>query len=1147
MAKDRIITTSAREIKHSFKRFLSLLVMSMLGVGVFVGLKMSSPDMLKSVDKYYDDNNLYDIKLVSTLGLTGDDVSSLKQLDSISNVYNSYSKDVLIQTKTQESVIKVMGITNDVNKIKIIKGRKPNNNKEIVVEEHLLEIEKLKIGDTIELLDNDSFKETSLTIVGTVKSPLYISSTTGNASRGSTNLGNGKISYYTYVLDSNFNINYYTELYITVKGAKKETTNSNNYNNLIDNALKQINTIKSTRQKARYEEIYNAANKELTEKENEGLDVLNTSKKELDNAGNTLSNAKGTLLSTKNVLDTSKELLDNNKLTLDNTKLQIDRDYEALNNTLSSYNLSLDDIVNGINQIYNTSIPKDTIINAIPAGTYHDEMVNAVDTIYALGLEDKLKNFISDPANNEDDLINVIPNTIPNYGDVIQLINVIGSPNTIETLQNYVKDQDNINKIINKIPTGTTGYNEIVSLINSLSDPDLINNIENYLTDPNNIDIIINAIPNTPENAGLISALNQYKIDSATYLSIIEDAIKLAITSKEYSDGLSYYNLAFKQYQLGYDDYASGLREYNNNYNLYTTKVAEYYDSLNMFNTEISNAKDNLSSIPKATWYDYDRLDDSGYSSFVDDGESVTNLAKVFPTIFFVVAILISLISMSRMVEDDRMLIGTLKSLGFNNKAIRKKYLLYSASATILGGLIGSTLGFFLLPKIIFNIYHILFVIPDFVYDYNLNNIILGISIAVICICGTTLVTISKVVKERPSELMRPKAPAKGKRVLLERIPFIWKHINFSNKITARNIFRYKKRVIMTVGGILGCTALMLAGFGIRDSIVEIPNKQYNHVYDYDEMVYLTNSLSKEDLDNTFSNKHIVSRLDSKMIVSMSSNNIDINIFVPYDSNNMNGILNLYDLKTSKKLTLEDNSVIISDKLAQLANKKVGDMITITSSDNKEYSFVINGICENYVGNFVFMNKDTYENNIDVYETNIVYLKIDDVKNEDTLIKHLLKDENIMSVSSINATIDSVNNMLKSLNSVVLILIILSGALSFVVLYNLSYINISERKREIATLKVLGFTDKEVDNYITKETVILTILGIGIGLILGIFLTNIIVDTVEISMVRFLRQITPLSFIITSLLMISFTFVVNFIIHFSLKKIDMIESLKSVE
>lgn len=1087
MKKNRINTSSIREIKHSFKRFLSLLVMSMLGVGVFVGIKMAAPDMMASLDKYYDDSNLYDVKVVSNLGLTSEDVTELKKLKNIENAYGSYSKDVLATVNGQDSVVKIIGLTDDVNEVEIKEGRRPENNNEILVEETVLRAENVKIGDKITINDNDTFKETELYIVGVVKSPLYITSSTGTAGRGNTNLGTGKINYYAYVKDDNFKLDYYTEIYLTVRDAKKSVTNSTKYNTLLDSALKEIDKIKEERQLVRYKEIYNKINDQITKEKQAGLVRLNEAKKSIDSAGLILSNGKKeldaskikldngltNLTTTKNELDNARIKLDNTKTELENAKIQLENGEIKINEELAYYGITLDDI-------YTTK-----------------ELIENID---------------------KNDLISKIPQDTPNYEEIVNIINNLDVKTLEEQIKILIKDKEIVDKIIDVIPENTPYYDEVITV------------------------------------------LNYYKDNQEKVIELLDALEKIETAKKEYENGLMAYNLAEEMYEEGYNAYVNyyneyqnglslynnGLKTYNSNLNLYNSKVSEYYNSKSMFELKIIEAQKELDSIPTPTWYTYSRLDDGGYSSFIDDGNSVSNLSKVFPTIFFVVAILISLISMSRMVEDDRGVIGTLKSLGFSNKHIRKKYMLYSGIATLTGGLIGSLLGFFLLPKYIWSIYKILFDVPVFKYDFNPTNVIIGITIAVLCICGTTLLTIRKVVSEKPSDLMRPKAPASGKRVILERIPFIWNRINFSNKITIRNLFRYKKRVIMTVVGILGCTALMIAGFGIRDSIVKIPDMQYKDIFSFDEMVYVTKS-SNEEIKDIFNNKHIANYVPTNMVTNITLDGYDINIFVPEDKESLNKIVKLRDVKTKKTLEIKENEVIISDKLSRLTDKRKGDKISIKESSGKTYEFVISGVCENYVGHYLFMSKDTYETNIGDYETNIVYLNIDNLKNEEKLNKELLQNNNVMSVLSVNSTISGVNDMLKSLNSVVAILIILSGALSFVVLYNLSYINISERKREIATLKVLGFTDKEVDRYITKETMILTLIGIALGLIFGIFLTNVILGTVEIEMVRFIRNIKWISYVITSLVVILFTLIVNRIIHYTLKKIDMIESLKSVE
>lgn len=1131
MKKNRINTISFREIKHTFKRFISLFVMSALGVGVFVGIKMAAPDMIKSLDYYYDEGNEYDIKIVSTLGLTDDDIKKLYAVKGVKEVYASYSKDVLVKNNGNESVIKVLSITPGVNKLKITDGRAPKDNNEVVVEDYFLVKENLKIGDKITTLDNDTFNETNLTIVGTVKSPLFIDSST-SSNRGNTNLGTGKINYYVYVNSSNFTLDYYTEIYLTVGNAKEKTTNSKEYNKLVDDCLDEINKIKEERQNARYAEIYNEASELIEKNKKDVLDEFDVAEKELNVAGKQLINAKATLDDTKAKLDSASFELNATKVKLDkanrelnsyeneliNYKNKIDNAKSKINEELRKYDITLDNINALEEYLNNLDIPKEDIKDLVPTDSlYYDEILNIIDKIYELGLKNKFLDFINS-SDKKDDLIESVPKDIVGYEEIIDAINRLADSTTQEKIKDYITNSNNIDEIIDSIPKDTLNYDDIVKTLEFYKD-------------------------NSSKIFELIFAINEINKAEMQY----NEAVLLYENGKkEYEQGYLTYTNYYNEYENGLSQYNNGLSEYNSNFNLYNSKLEEYYNSKKIFELEIIKAKEKLSDIPNATWYVYDRLDATDYSSFISDGESVSNLSKIFPTIFFVVAVLISLISMSRMVEEDRMQIGTLKSLGFSNKHIRKKYLLYSGLATILGGITGALIGFFVLPLYVFNVYKILHDIPYFKYDFTINNIIIGITIAVICICGTTLLTIRKVVKEKPSDLMRPKAPEAGKRVLLERISFIWTKIKFSNKITIRNLFRYKKRVLMTVGGILGCTAVMLVGFGIRDSIVDIPSKQFEEVFYFDDMVYLNGKLSDDELDNIFNNKHIKNKVSTNML-SITVNTYSANLFVPDDEDELKNVLNLKDLETNKKLKLKDNEVIISDKLSSLINKNKGDKLIIKTPNNNEYEFTISAVSENYVGHYVYMNKETYEDNIDSYKTNVVYLNIDDLKNEEKLSKELLDNDNIISVLSLSSTIKNVNDSLSSLNSIVLLLIFLSGALSFVVLYNLSNINISERKREIATLKVLGFTDKEVDNYITKEMVILTIFGILLGLGFGTILTFIIIDTVEIDSIRFLRNINLSSYALTASLIMLFTLIVNKIIHFALKKIDMIESLKSVE
>jgi putative ABC transport system permease protein len=416
-----------------------------------------------------------------------------------------------------------------------------------------------------------------------------------------------------------------------------------------------------------------------------------------------------------------------------------------------------------------------------------------------------------------------------------------------------------------------------------------------------------------------------------------------------------------------------------------------------------------------------------------------------------------------------------------------------------------------------------------------------GLLIAIICICGATLITAHKVLKNKPAELMRPKSPVSGKKILLELLPF-WHNINFSNKVTIRNIFRYKKRVLVTIIGICGCTALMLCGFGIKDSIVDITNKQYQETFIYNETIY-TEDLNQEEITTIFSNEIIIDKIPAyQKTATIDESTLTM---IALDSKDFSKIFNTIDASTNKETTFTKDSIMITDKLAELQDIDIGDTITILDGDANEYTFTITDIVKNYIGHYIYIDKSIIKD----YKTNTVFLKtnISSLKDQEILTKELLENEKVLNVIHTETLMESTSDMIKSLDLIIAVLVVLAAALSFVVLYNLSNINIIERKREIATLKVLGFYDKEVDNYITRENLILTILGIIPGFVLGYFLTFITIGTVEMENTRFLRVVSPMSYIYAAIISLVFTFIVNFVTHFTLKKIDMIESLKSVE
>ncbi len=587
----------------------------------------------------------------------------------------------------------------------------------------------------------------------------------------------------------------------------------------------------------------------------------------------------------------------------------------------------------------------------------------------------------------------------------------------------------------------------------------------------------------------------------------------------------------------------------------YTTSKDQYKETVQNVKNEMDQIKG--SKIEKPTWYILDRESNSGYVSFIQDSESIENIGKVFPAVFFIVATLISLTSMTRMVEEERTQIGTLKALGYNKIQIASKYIIYASLACIIGGVLGMCIGFVILPTIIWKMYMMMYQMTDVVLEFNWLYGGIGLGLILVCIVGATIYSIQKELQETPATLMRPKAPKMGKRVLLEKIPFIWKRLSFSRKVTVRNIFRYKKRVLMTIIGIMGCTSLILVGFGLKDSISAIMPSQYGRVFNYDMQINLKDGLTDDQIKSYMENlakRDDVVKVAETYLTSTTVENgsldEDAQIIVPKENEGLKDLITIYDKKTKLPINLNNDEICLTDKAAQLLNVSVGDTVKLKDSDGNVVEAKIGNIVENYINHYVYMSKELYQKIYKTdYKTNVILLKGNNLSVEqvENMSKEFMEENEVSSVSAMSTLTEMINNMLKSLNFVVVVLIVTAGMLAFVVLYNLSNINISERIRELATIKVLGFYDKEVYNYISRETVILTIIGILLGLVGGYFLNYFIITTCEINMLRFVKVIHPISYIYSACITVGFTLIVNVVTYFALKKIDMIESLKSVE
>ncbi len=1013
--KSALLKDSIKEIKNTYKRFLSILVMAFLGVGFFAGMRAASPDMVDTIDQYYKESQVYDIKILSTLGLTNDDIDALSEIDEIENTVGTYETEGKIEIDNKEIITKIMSVEK-LNKPILLQGDLPETQNECVVEDSFLTANHKSIGDTIEVevekTKNDEGEEVEylnkniLKIVGTVKSPLYIS-----RDRGTSSLGSGKIDYYIYVPKENIKANeIYTNIYIKLKNSENYTTSSEKYEEYIAEVKEKIEAIKEEREKARHDKLVDIATRKVKEAE----EKLNENKQ----------NAQQQIEEAKQEIENGKNKIEKAEVKLNSSKKEADTKFKSAYNQIQMAKESIFQNETQLNQkeqeagqqIAELEIKKQEL------QTQFDTIENNLTQL------ETQYNQIKDNPNISEEQKQMLENKIQMLKQSEQTIKA-----GIEQINNGI----------------TTGKQEIENAKTQLQ------NVKNELTKKE----------------------KQYEATkTATYSSLENAKIEIEKSKAELEKG------------------EKELEE----------KQEEFKDKIADAESKLIDSREKIANIENPTWYVLDRYSNTGYNSFIQDTESIENISKVFPIVFFMVALLISLTSMTRMVEEQRTQIGTLKALGYNKLQIASKYVIYAGLACVIGGVLGMSVGFVLLPQIIWTMYQMMYQMTDNIH-ISFNIIIGGMGLLLICVCiiGATIYAVLKELVQTPSTLMRPKAPKMGKRVLLEKIPFVWKRLSFSQKVTVRNIFRYKKRFLMTIIGILGCTALIVVGFGVRDSIRCIMPNQFEKVFNYDMQIGLKNGLEDEQkqkyiisLQEKTELEKVVETYMTSNIAKNQENEEDVQIIVPKEPKDLNEVINLTDVKTGEKVQLEENAICLTDKVAELLNVKQGDTITLKDSKDKERQVKISNIVENYVYHYVYMSRITYENLYgENYNTNMLFTKNNNLSKEQetNLATEIMNKSEVASISRNSSIMNLLDDTMKSLNYVVIILIVSAGLLAFVVLYNLSNVNISERIRELATIKVLGFYDKEVYSYVTRETVILTAIGIVLGLIGGYFLNYFII------------------------------------------------------
>lgn len=1067
-----------QEIRHSFGRFFSILCIVMIGVAFFAGVKASAPDMKYSADQYFDKYNVQDIQVYSTLGLTQDDLKEIKKINGVEDAEPVFSIDTLTQKDSTQLVMKVISLADDqsINKVRLVDGRMPKKENECIIEAGSVSNQlfgNFEIGDTITLTSgteddlSDTLKNTEYTVVGTCYNPNYLS-----YEKGSSSIGNGEVGNFMYVKDSNIKVDYFTEIDVTVKGAKDINTYDDAYFDLVEPVVDKIEAIADDRIDVRIAENQ----KEIDDAQKELDEQINDAQAQIDNGYAQIQDGYAEIQSNEQQLISAKAQLDS-----------------------------------GWAEYYQNI----TVLDNIP--TLEQAIAQIEQGEASLpGLQANLEQINTNLANIEEDY----QLATANYQTLLD------TRSDLEQLLQTVEDEDikkQITTKLNDINKQIVGAEQVINAYTTLN----------------------------TSKAQVEDAINQINSGIAQKPTLIAQRDQLYAARDQL-------NAAYNKLVSGQAEYESGLAQLNDAKNTLSSSLSELEQIQNQLNTEktenqqkIDDAQSEIDKL-EAEWITLDRNSHYSYRDYGACADRMDGIAQVFPVFFFLVAALVCMTTMTRMVDEQRNEIGTLKALGYSKVQISSKYLLYALIASILGSILGCLVGMILFPYVIFTAWNTLYNLETIKFAFQPGLMLVASGSVIGITLLATLYSIYSELIEVPSQLMRPKAAKIGKKIILERIPFIWNHLSFLRKVTARNIFRYKKRFFMTVIGIAGCSALLVAGFGINDSISDIVHQQYEVINHFEASINVSNI--DDNIEQTLKKQKGVTDIMEEDTLPVTANIADkdasVTVHIVDDKNLLKDFTTLKSINDDQEVSLNSKGAVISQKMAEKMEKGIGDTITFKDANDNEIEVKITDIYENYVGHNIYVTRDLYDTwNSNAELTKTYLLKTNDTSDdfEHQLGQKLMDINGVDSVTFYSSLQENFTDMIASISMVVVVLVISAAALAFVVLYNLSNVNISERTREIATIKVLGFTSRETSQYVNRESILLTMIGAAVGLIVGIFLHNLIMNLAEMDDIMFGRTIKPISFVISFALTMVFASIINLVMQRKLKQIQMVESLKAVE
>ena len=1093
-----------RSIRGSLGRFLAIAGIAALGVGFYAGLQMTEPDMLVSADTYYDDYDLMDVRVVSTLGFSDDDISKLETLDGVDTVMASRETDVLASVGSEQYAMRIHSIEGEdgdaskqpLNKLQLAEGRWPEKSGECVMLADAVLTEPVKIGDKVSAIDciskmDETLAETEFTVVGFVHSPYY----TCSSNLGSTSIGSSSIKQVIYVLPQDFDVDLPpTEVFISVEGASDELWGTEDYDRKVDDVLASLAEKQPDWEADRTRQVKDEAQKKVDDAKAE----LEDAQAELDSSANDaysqLDDALAQLESAAATIDSSSAQLDSARNQAAQAQSQLDASRQDAEAQFAQAEAQLDELEAAQAQIDQGQAQLDGAWAA--AGMSYDQALALPETAAAL----------------ETQMQAIDPESAEYAALAAQLEQVNGA---IAATQPLIAQQQ--------------AFDE--------------------------------------SKAQFEAALVQVGSVEAGRQQIADQR---AAAEQEFAQAQSQIDQAYAQISSGQSSLESGIADYHSGLSRYESskaeaeqKIADGQAEIDDGRAEIEEAQADVDAIEDASWYVLDRSKNYGCESYKGDAERIGNIAAVFPLIFFLVAALVALTTMTRMVEEERVMIGTYKALGYGKGKIALKYLAYAAIATVAGSIVGTVILSLALPYVVQTAYAIIYYVPKFMLPFDLGIAFISGGLGFVIVLGATLAALMKTLREKPAELMLPRAPKAGKRILLECIPALWKRVSFSWKVTFRNLFRYKKRLFMTLIGIAGCTGLLLTGLGLSDSINDIIDKQYGPIIKYDTVISCEDDISQQSKDELesllsegeFKHPHAWAASTDLLAAPANAPQIACTVLVPQDPDSFDEFVSLHTRKEGDPLAIQGDGAIVTEKIASLMGVGVGDTLVLNEQDDSgnmtgvTHEIPIAGIAENYTGHYVYLTADAYRQ---IWGEDPVFDKVlvdgaDEHGNHAQFSSAVREIEGINTVAFNKDVVETYREMLASVNMVVVVLVLAAAALAFIVLYNLTNINIMERQREIATLKVLGFLPREVSAYIFRETMILSAIGALIGLVLGVFMEGFVVITAEVEMVMFGRVIHPTSFIGAFVLTLVFTLIVMLVMRRRLAKVDMVESLKSVE